>query len=414
MLGLGLGLTLQNSAARSSAELLSVPTGFPWTPPVGIYKNGNRYFVDPEFDLQTHANISVTKTYYVDSATGSDSNDGLTALTPFKTMLKVNTQGDADRVIVADGSYFYRNQRSLEIARNLEVICDGQFHYTADVTNIWGTFTNTTNYWQASSAEFVARVKDYTNLDAFGNPILLTSVASIALVNSTPNSFFWSSGQVYIRTFDSREPDTDIKGYENLAFRFREDNMKQYWKGVVFDGSAQIYNDTSTGGAKFYIENGTTLRNFEVWGIDEFISKTCFWNGDEDGINYDARLTKVTNALEIDSTGTNHLRGSSSGQGSTSHNGCNIVRVQCYYFSTSGQNCADVNSGYTWMLGGNLNTSTINVGLYFSINEAWLDGVEVKTNTTSIQIAGSCVVNHRNLRLSGTVDVGGSATYRAY
>ena len=414
MLGLGLGLSRQRAAAFGAAQILDVPSGFPWTPPASIYKSGTDYFIDPDFNLQNHANISVTKTYYVDSVTGSDSNDGLTALTPFKTMLKVNTKGDADRVIVADGSYFYRNQRSLEIARNLEVICEGSFSYTSDVSNIWGTWTPQTGYYQASSAEYVASMYDLSNLDAYGNPINLTSVASIAAVQSTPNSFYWASSQIYVNTFDSRLPDADIKGFESLAFRFREDNMTQYWKGVTFIGTAQIYNDTSTGGSKFYIENSTTKRSIEVWGIAEFISLNCRWEAGEDGINYDARLTKITNALEVNSYGANYFKGSTSGQGSTSHNGCNIVRVNCNYELNSGQNCADVNSGYTWMLGGHCQNSALDVGLYFSITETWLDGVRVSDNDTSLQIAGACIVNHRDLVLSGSVSVGGSATYQPY
>jgi len=403
---------------------VSVPTGFLVTPPFAIQKAGENYRVDPEFDLEAYANITVTKTYYVDSVNGSDSNTGLSWIQAFKTLSKIQSQGDADLVYIAENSYFQKNQRSTQYTRSIKFIGLGSGatrpRITADVNNQTGAFSvHSGNCYVANIGEFVGYAYDKAVLNSYGNPTGLVAEASIAACISTPGTFFtdWPNTDVYVHLSDNRAPDSNLILGDATCMAVTADNRKQYFENIQFVAGVQLYNSTSAGGLKTYFKN-CNFTSLTAFGVSEFIAQNCIGIrlSADDMANYDLRNTIPTIAYEINCDYTNQKLGNSNSQASTTHNGCTIVRIGGKYHDTAGQNVADVTGGVgqTWMLGCELYQSTSGAGCYFSLLQAWLDGVYLHDLSIGIDTASGTTVYFKNLRNFATTPTSGGGTFLPY
>jgi hypothetical protein len=421
MIGIGISVAINNY--RENYIPVSIPSGFLVTPPFEIQQSGTSYRVDPDFDLETYANISVTKTYYVDSVNGSDSNTGLSWAQAFKTLSKIQSQGDADLVYIAENSYFQKNQRSTQYTRNIKFIGLGSGatrpKITADINNQTGSFSvHSGNCYKANITEFCGYAYDNANLNSFGNPTSLSPAASIAACIATPNTFFtdWPNTDVYVNLFDGRVPDSNLIFGDGTCMAVTADNRKQYFENIIF-GSTVIYqNSTSTGNLKGYFKN--CLIKGTIAGVTEFIIQDCdtYSRLGEDCMNYDVRNTLPTIAYELNCNINTQALGTSNTQASTTHNNCTIVRVGGSYYSTGGQNMADVTGGQSWVLGSEMYSSNSGIGCFFSLTKVWLDGVYIHDNSIGIQIQGTCQGYYRNLRNLATTptDVAGTASFTPY
>lgn len=397
-------------------QVVTAPIGMSINVPFTIERSGRQYRVDPDFNIRDRANITVSTTYYVDSVNGSDSNNGLTDSTPFATLTKVNSQGNADRIYIARGSEFQKNQRPLEFTRSIEFLTYGtgdKPRITSLINNQIGTFSQTSDYYSASAGDFVGKVVDISILDANGNPTQYTQASSIAEVDSTAGSYFWSSSVVYIRTLDDRPPDSDIMYYDNLCYRLRENNTTQYFEGIEFQWSAQFETNDATGGTKVYFKdcqfNGG---NYQFWGLDECIIQNCnAFSYEGDVFNLDDKSGVTGNIYEVNCTVTNYQSGDTSSQCSTLHNTANAIRVGGVYTDAAGQVIGDTGTGQAWIMGMTLDNGGGDVTTFFS-NTAWLERNDISGDTTSIQIAAGGVVNHLDNNLAGTVN--NSGIYQAY
>ena len=129
----------------SNFEGVEIPTGMNIPLPFTIETNGTSYRLSEDFDIKTRANITVNRTYYVDSVSGSNSNDGLTESTPLQTILAANSKGDADRIYLKRGSFFHKNQRTRQVTRPVEVIAYGTGNkpvISSSTSNQFGSFIN--------------------------------------------------------------------------------------------------------------------------------------------------------------------------------------------------------------------------------------------------------------------------------
>jgi hypothetical protein len=403
------------SRSVSNPVEVSVPSGFSVTPPFDIYKDGNSYYADPQFDLETYANISVTKTYYVDSVSGSDSNTGLSWAQAFATLSKIQSQGDADLVYIAENSYFQKNQRTGNYTRNIKFIGVGtnKPKITADVNNQTGAFSvHSGDCYVANIGEYIAYSYDKSNL-TFGNPTGLEPAASIAACVATPNTFFtdWPNTDVYVHLFDGREPDSDLIVGDSTCLSILADNRTQYWENIEFGSGISLDNASATGGLNMYFKN-CTFQSATIFGLDEFIAQDCVGSryiNAGDVFNYDAANGIATTAYEANCNLSNNELGAGNNQASTTHNGCTIVRIGGEYHNNAGQAVADVlasalSGGQTWMLGCELYESNLSdVGCYFNIDSAWLDGVYIHDLATGLQNEASNTIYFTNLRNQATL-----------
>jgi hypothetical protein len=395
----GQAITLQDLQIEFASEWVSVqpPTGWTWSLPFTIQRSGRTFRVDPSFNLQTYAGISVSKTYYVDQAIGSDSDDGLSWSTPFATLKKAYEQVDVDRVYIKPGWYFYNQVQPIPTTRNWELIGVGAGVYvTSDVRNQIGSWTPVSNHYSATvTGQTVAQVMDHSILTGYGGDTKLTLRASEAEVDTNANSWFQSGTTIYIRTSDDRAPDADLRYYSTLVHNVTADNRTVYFENLAIMRMMQVRNASVTGGTKAYFKD-CALMAAQFPGCTEVILQNCTsFQAPEDGFNYDVRNGISTKAVEIDCNVSYGGIGSSD-QGSTTHSACEIVRINGEYDNFSGQCVADTGTGKTWMLGSLVHDSTTEVGLYQSNPFAWLDRCTSSGNTTDLQNTTTAVTRTRD------------------
>lgn len=440
-----ISLSAASSATISATQVLNAlgglekiensPNGFNYNLPFTLYYNGEYFLVDPIFDLESYAGITVNKTYYVNSdpLIGNDSNDGLTPATALRTLNEANSRSDAQRVIIAENSYFYKNERPTQFSGSYKIIGLGSGStrpwITNDITNQIGPFSQVSNYYQAS-IDYVQKVYDFANLDEHGKPQSLTAVSSIAEVDSTPGSFYHDvvSDMVYVRTEEpdgeggflpGREPDANLSFFDSLTYRLREDNATQYIENIIFFGGAvQMQSNSIAGGTKAYFKNCLFWGSLYPHGLDEVGVWSCVvdnFGGDcfnYDWKNYGGENVIKTKGFEYNAIPTNRKKGDTTSQASTSHNGCEIVRINGVYYDTAGQNIADVTGSQTWILGARLSGSETGVG--FRIQDggnAWLDRVRIYGNSSPLETAGGSKIFYNKLHIEEGSFGGASAQW---
>lgn len=393
--------------ANSWEEVLA-PLGMNIPVPFSIQKAGRLYRVDPNFDIQARANITVTTTYYVDSVNGNDSNNGLTPETALKTLTAANSKGDADRIYVARNSIFQKNQRPTGFSRSMEIIDYGTGEkpiITSLINNQIGTFTQTSNYYSATAGDFVALLVDKSILDVNGNPTAYTKKTSIAEVDAEAGSFYWNASTIYVRTLDDRAPDSDLMYYDSIAYRLRADGLTQFFKNIKFGGGAQFEPNTSAGGTKVYFKDCEfSVGNEQFWGLDECIIQDCDgWAYGGDVFNLDDKLGNTGYIYEVNCTLTNYNNGDPTSQCSTLHNTACAIRIGGTYQNAAGQIVADVGTGKAWIMGMKLDNGGADVTTYFE-NTAWLEGNTITGDPTSIYVSPNGAVYYFNNSLEGIVD----------
>ena len=282
---------------------------------------------------------------------------------------------------------------------------DSNTYITSKINNQTGSWTNTNNYYSATIGDYVGKSLDFTNLNADGYAIQLTTVNSISEVNSLQNSVFvdWGSTTIYVRTFDDRLPDADLWLLDNTAIYSNLDNRKYYFENINFAGTVGVLTSTSAGGSKFYAKNCSFMA-MTIFGQNESILQDCLslytLNGDK--INYDVSNTVINNAIEINCNIKNTII-ENTAQASTSHNGCNTIRINGFYENNSGQNIADVTNSNSWNLGIIMKNSTFqDVSFYLgNTGKAWLDNCTSEGNTTDIFVESASTVYVNDLQSNG-------------
>lgn len=379
--------------------------------PFTIQKKGRVFRPPTTFNLQSHANISVAKTYYVDKTTGNDSwaGDSFEPGHPLKTIGAAYAKSDVDRIRVRN-SYFLKTECPVSaINRSIEIIADDENVYlTADMANKLGVWSQTDNYWVSdlATSEYIAKVYDRANLDSFGKWSTLTNRASIAEVNANPGSWFLSAvgGFLYVRTIDSREPDSNILCYDSSIGSVNKDNLTLYYEGINHIHGGSMGNASATGGARAYYKN-CTFFSVSPRGLTEVIFQNCeIYKSGGDGINYDFKNGIVTNSIEIDCLvfdgGVD-----STNQCTTTHNGCMVVRIGGKYHDFTGQQIADTGTGgKSWILGSEVYNAPA-TGIYSAVT-MWIDSAWLHNNGIyNLQNILGTTIYYRNLILD---DVGNS------
>jgi hypothetical protein len=402
-------------------EDVDVPTGWTWSLPFTIQKKVQSFRVEPSFNLRNHANITITKTYYLNTITGNDAADGLTALTPNKSWTHiVNIHGDADRIIIQDGSYITRLDCLYKPNRNTEVIGEGTVWFTNDFIDYIGAWSLTvgqTHTYQCNMlyGEYVAVAADYSVLGIYGQPTAYPMKASIAEVEANAGSIYWLGGVLYCHTLDGLTPSgrTDIKYGYGYGYSITKDNLTFYFENINFT-SIGIYNLSAAGGLKVYLRDCTSSA-YTIAGVSEIILQNCrsTYCG-TDIMNIGSYNGIESNVIEIDCEFSNVI-GAGNDQASTGHQASNIVRISGLYHNASGQCIADVDNCMTWMLGCHLDLSVISkTGFYFGGTKAWLDMVHI-SNCADYDIVSEAGtdVYHRNCTFEKGVN-SISGTYSAY
>lgn len=388
----------------AGSVLFTIPEMFQdrWTPSFNIYENGRTYTTD--FDISTVEPTGTT--YYVTKAGNDTTGDGSSG-SPYRTLAKAYTEG-ADVVMVGDGVW----NRSDGFAANfnpnrdfaVKAINKGKAIITrAEAGLSWTQQGSPNSDVYLTSRSAVRTVIDTTAAGRSGEtlkdgttpvPIPLESVGSVAACQAQAGSYFTSGSNLYVHTHDSREPDADVLVLLVENIWAPTGDITIYLEGYEGWGDSAVRLIPSTNNTAILAWKdsasrfgGSTADQFETNNISEVYSINCECTDNEqsDAFNYHADqigLTTRINALEVNCRSRrNGNTGASNDNGSTCHDNCNIIRLNCDHQESYGPTYADVLGAYSLNFGctgGNSLATGTNQSAFLCGNISTIDGNATK------------------------------------
>lgn len=325
-----------------------------------IYQDINKQSYDYKVNFNGLKNTGGS-TYYVDcnvSGTGSG-----TQSSPWKSLkTAIDNTVDGDTIIVKKGLY-YRTElpnSSSQVFHKVNIIGEEGTIFTTGNSLTWTTNTVYENVYQANRTN-VQSVIDLRNKDK-GIFTQLTKVASIQECSELIGSYYTDNSIIYVNIGEEVN-DSNIVcslklGYRALNFDATNYGIKIYMENITmlhgYDPIIRVRGNSSHGAVftaincKFLFTPINSRDGFESLGANTLlINCEASFNG-KDGFNYHANDGVKCHAIEINCKGAyNGLQDTSdhSYNGSTVHDGCQIVRINGVYHNNNGGNIVDIDSG---------------------------------------------------------------------
>lgn len=378
--------TAYGHTLASGAVQVVPPSGFGWTtsPLAGKLTVDQRGVFSSTLDITTYKNTGGT-TYYVNVATGSNSNAGTSTGAAFQTLAyALAKMASGDTVYVAAGTYT-RAQWAYTLTASVNIIGVGSVLLTNSDVLTWTLSSGKTYTYQAARSA-VGQVVD---LASGGRGTRYTLVTSTALVESTPGSFYDDGTNVYVHTYNGRAADANIYALLTTVAFETVSAINPYFENLtIWGGSSPIDMRAPTGGSapNVYLNNVVTgysclNDNVRILGCALAILVNCdTYGADYDGYGYHAFNGIIPKAIEIgcralDNSGAPYGQGTSSDNGTTAHDGASVIRVNGTYMRSNGANLADVSAGtQSWNLGCALASSTTLYDVELTTGaQVWLD-----------------------------------------
>ena len=355
----------------SISNAVEIPDGFSYTPPFNIYRTTNGYTTDLDIhDYEPETDV----TFYL-SPDGNDSNDGLSEENP-KQSIRVlisdlNSSGTYNSVtfILSDGKWDQSNTWTTDSANvefNLVIKCEnGRALLTIEHPTVipWLKTSGQDNVWEfdIGSGSPLYFAYDHQNNDEFDRPIRPIRVSSISECDSTPSSYFVSGTVVYVHTFDSREPDTDVRMQRNSpsgslsGAQFNSGGIL-FCENIDFWGGVKPLRAESSAKTEIFLKNCTLgyghQSNNQEFNLTHPESIVIIENSESFYGYLDGFSVRNADYIEVDCF--SHNNGYSGGGGdnaSTTHSGTKSIRINGVYIDSEDRNVHDVGNGTeSWLL----------------------------------------------------------------
>ena len=382
-----------------------------------IYTNGKgQFFVDYDISLNK---LKGGKTYYVDYLKGLDTNNGLTRESAVKSIkAAMNLLQDNDTLILCEGTHFRSSGAMFPKPMNKSVNIIGENKYVHIVwadEPIWSKTSNTTNVYEVTRSA-VKNVVDIRTKQK------LKLVNSINEVDTSINTWYTDGAKVYVNVGTVADK-TIIPLLGGSSFQIGGITSNIYLENLnVVGGNNCIQIDLNKVN-NLYMKNVNVIHSnsgyngIAVTGGNNIILQNCTAKENSyDGLNYhvgiDQSLPLVTeiNCVGVENGEDKGTAGVKSNNGSTTHDGLTIIRVNGVYGRNDGGNVADVNT----------NTKSWNLGCYafesyqgkdFQISSGatmWLDNCVGYGSENSINVGDTNATiytrsgNYQNKLIVGT------------
>ncbi len=324
-----------------------------------IDKNNYNYILD----LDSFKNTGGS-TIYVD-CNNSVTGEG-TEANPYKSLLTaVTNANDGDTIMVAKGLYYRQQLPATDnhlLWKNINIICEEGTLFTTGNSLSWTTNETYGNVYQASRTN----VQTVVDLRMWDEKRILPHLQKVTTLQECANNIYtWYTDNSIIYV-NLGEPVNDSNilcslklGYQ--AFNFIADTIQRdlhiYMENATFvngyDGIIRV-RGTETYSMEFIAKNCKFLYGprTSIDGIEFLGSKSILvgceasFNG-KDGFNYHAYENTKCYGIEVDCIGQANGLGdnnSHSYNGSTVHEGCQILRINGNYFDNNGGNITDIDS----------------------------------------------------------------------
>lgn len=393
-------------------QLVSPPDGLGFEPPVNIYRFNDAWFCDLVVeDYQAESSIS----YYL-SPSGNDSNSGLSALTPKKSLSALLTTLNASpptgaTLYLAPG--FYSGADSINganIAFPCNIICPGTGRaFLGGWSSVnWAAYNAI--FQTAYAGQTDVALIDMVSKDSFGNERRYRLASSLADCESTVGTHWISGGTLYVNPFENKnltaDQDAIAVGGNGAQLSWNQTTAtKIYMEGICFWGNwgmPTIITSGTTGIFTFnrcsfsYAVNGKNGLAIDAAQGNLFVCKNveAVYN-QLDGLNWDGiTLGNSCTVVEVDCVANYNGFGLSNANdnGSTCHKGVKIIRVNGTYQYNHDRNVHDIESVRSWNIGciaGPAQNSDPDA--YDSI--AWCFGRSGNTDSTQAWLYGCSVVS---------------------
>ena len=358
------------SQYQSKMSTFILPNDFAYAPITILGDNYGNYSTD--FDVSAFKNTG-GKTIYM-SMTGSDSNNGSTDALAVATIQRAYAlANNGDTIIIDDGIYAYaKGFMTIQNEKNLNLIatnsgkvtfkCSDDYAFNLYSTNTYGEKT------YHCTAQYVRKVVYMMNNQDIDSTVELTQVSDLTTCQSTKMSWcLVDNTDFYVNIGRNRTVSNDnlililSYGTPMIDVQSTTQNVLTYIEGINFIGadgdmisiigqgsymSSYLYaknckfkyggiwtnNPLFRGAGVSIVNGGGYLQNCESsYNVDDGIAITC-------NQNYRALL------IEVNCTAHDNGHGASfeNVNGSTSHNGAMVIRLNGVYYDNYGGNVADV------------------------------------------------------------------------
>ncbi|CAK2450193.1 Parallel beta helix pectate lyase-like protein [Vibrio crassostreae] len=300
------------------------------------------------------------KVYYVDSGNGTMQGDGLSWETAMKSINVAIHQPDVDAVLIAGGKHYGIDDEGVigmgtySGNRDVALIAVGEPAIISSARKVrWSSYRKRI-YSSSNTGGQVHKVIDISREDKNGNPIELRQVISFDLLNSDTFFFDEDRGKVFVRLSRRRTPDENILCLRQDPNQVSAHDVKWYARNIKWYGASRgalrykncgkntitTIEDCHMG---FSTQDGLCVRD-----VGLSIARRCSsFNNDNDAFNYHEENGLSPHGIEESCKGYNSKQ-LATGNGSTSHENCRVLRVNCEYYKNKGPGIADIQTSKTY------------------------------------------------------------------
>ena len=366
------------------------------------------------------------KTYYI-KPNGSDSNSGLDREHPLQKLSTAIAKSDVQTIIVMDGIYNLGRVGG-SFTKGVNIIADEDTHpiFIMSRDKTWSK-TNGYNYIYETTdtaSAFYGVIKADTR-NAEGDLLSYTLVKSLADVETTDNSYYVSDHTIYIHSESAPSKVYVLVSGVNIHATL-SNGETLYIEGCEFVGGnyggVRVTNNNANKKPTVLVKNcgfsHSYLGNaFYLQGCSGIIQNCYASYSAEDGFNYHATLDVIPDSIEINCIGRhNGTIGNNTNNGSTTHDGAKILRLNCEFFDNIGPNLADVNNSLSFNYGvvshDSAGSSTNKSGFQCQGGVMYNDTCSAYANVQNFQaFLGGTLYQHN---CSGSVDLGADGKAKAY
>ena len=366
------------------------------------------------------------KTYYI-KPNGNDSNSGEDREHPLQKLSTAIAKSDVQTIVVMDG--IYNNGRiGGSFTKGVNIVADTDAHpiFIMSRDKTWSKTDGYTKVYQTtdSASAFYGVVKADVRT-AEGDLLYFTKVDTLAEVETTDNSYYTSEHDIYINSASApSKVYVLVSGVNCHATLSNGETI--YVEGIEFIGGNyggfRVTNGNASkkplaifkncGFARSYLGNALYLQGCSG------ILQNCYASySAEDGFNYHATLNVAPDTVEINCIGRhNGTTGNNTNNGSTTHDGAKILRLNCEFFDNIGPNLADVNNSLSFNYGvvshDSAGASTNKTGFQCQGGSMYNDTCSAYNNDYNFQAyLGGTLYQHN---CSGSVDTGADGKAKAY